>query len=143
MSGSVFLASGWSVGGISSAINNHEQNYQHVNGQHGRNSGRRTASGAVSQRGVDHRFSLVGTRGFRGVVTTVLALAGVRTRFQRVDYRNFRELLNFAIGGRVRSWGRDTYLYDDRNQVIAIKRAARFDASGRCVPPSYFVRRAA
>jgi hypothetical protein len=127
MSGSVFLSGGWSLGsGISSAVVNE--------------SGRRARAGD------SHRYSRrsrPATNDAGGIFTTLLALAGVRIRFQQVDYRNFRDLLNLANSGRVRSWGRDTYLFDGRNRLIAIKRAARFDANGRCTPSSYFVRRPA
>lgn len=122
MSGSVFLSGGWSIGsGFSSAVVNQ--------------AGRR-ATGAVSSRGPRSATNDAG-----GVFTTLLALVGVQTRFQQVDYRNFRELLNVVASSRVRNWGRDTYLYDSRNRLIAIKRAARFEANGRCTPTSYFVRR--
>lgn len=75
-----------------------------------------------------------------GLLAAVLPLLGIRSRYRQVDYRGFRELLGEAFGGRVLSWGRDTYLYDSANRLIAIKRAARFHASGRCQPPRYFVR---
>jgi hypothetical protein len=124
MSGSVFLSGGWSIGsGISSAVVN--------------KSGRR-ASGAVSRRQLYTAINDAGS-----IFPDLLALVGIRTRFRQVDYRSFRELLNLAISGRVRSWGRDTYLYDSGNRLVAIKRAAKFDANGRCTPSSYFVRRLA
>ena len=122
MSGSVFLSGGWSIGsGFSGAVVNE--------------TGRR-ATGAVSS-----RRPRSAANNSDGIFTTLLALMGVQTRFQQVDYRNFRERLNLATGSRVRNWGRDTYLYDSRNRLVAIKRAARFEANGRCTPTSYFVRR--
>lgn len=131
MSGSVFLSGGWSIGGIGGAVDRRGQGC------------RRRAAGAVSRRKCSRLAPLVSDQGMRGIVTTALALVGIRTRFQQVDYRNFRELLNIASEGRVHKWGRDTYLYDRRNRLVAIMRAARFDIGGRCTPVSYFVRRAA
>jgi hypothetical protein len=122
MSGSVFLSGGWSVGSGGGAVTS---GYSHG---YGHGSGRRTA-GAVSRR----------TQEAGGIIATLLALAGIRTHFQQVDYRIFRELLNLAISGRVLSLGCDTYLYDSRSRLIAIKRAARFDANGRCSATRYFV----
>jgi hypothetical protein len=127
MSGSVFLSGGWSIGsGINSIVSN--------------DKGRRVR-GAVSQRAGRRPHSSLDNAG--GVFTTLAALVGSRTRFQQVDYRNFRELLNLSNSGRVHSWGRNTYVYDGRNRLVAIQRAARFDINGRCTPPSYFVRRPA
>jgi len=123
MSGSVFLSGGWSIGsGISSVVDT--------------GTGRRVR-GAVSRRVGRRQYSELSDAG--GILPTLAALVGIRTRFQQVDYRNFRELLNLAISGRVHSWGRNTYVYDGRNRLVAIKRAARFDGNGRCTPPSYFV----
>jgi len=124
MSGSVFLSGGWSVGSGISAITS--------------GAGRRTA-GAVSRHPALHKVRNTTALEAGGIIATLLALAGIRTRFQQVDYRNFRELLNLAISGRVLSLGCDTYLYDSRNRLIAIKRAARFDANGRCSAARYFV----
>jgi hypothetical protein len=133
MSGSVFLSGGWSVGSGGGAVTS---GYSHG---YGHGSGRRTA-GAVSRRTAPGR-KLRNTRiqEAGGIIATLLALAGIRTHFQQVDYRIFRELLNLAISGRVLSLGCDTYLYDSRSRLIAIKRAARFDANGRCSATRYFV----
>jgi hypothetical protein len=133
MSGSVFLSGTWSIGDIGGAVDSRRNRGQNA----------RRTSGAVSQRKAGRAAALAGDHGLRSVFTTALALAGIRTRFQQVDYRNFRELLSGASEGYVHKWGRDTCLYDRHNRLIAIMRAARFDIGGRCVPVSYFVRRAA
>lgn len=128
MSGSVFLSGGWLVGpGVGGIVDS---------------AGRR--AGAVRNRvapGGRRRRGTAAEAG--GMVAILLSMAGIQSRFQQVDYRNFRELLNVAISGHVRNWGRDTYLYDSRNRLVAIKRAARFESNGRSTPTRYFVRRSA
>lgn len=76
----------------------------------------------------------------RIAIAAVRSLLGMHRRFRQVDYRSFRGRLDTTLSGRVRRWGRYTYLYDCRNRLVAVTRAARVDASGRCVPVSYFVR---
>jgi len=67
-------------------------------------------------------------------------LLGMRPPLRQVDYRSFRSRIDHTISGRVRRWGRYTYLYDCRNRLVAVTRAARVDAGGRCLPVGYFVR---
>ena len=70
----------------------------------------------------------------------VRSLLGMRPPLRQVDYRSFRSRIDNTISGRVRRWGRYTYLYDCRNRLVAVTRAARVDAGGRCLPVGYFVR---
>ena len=67
------------------------------------------------------------------------SIPGIQPRFRQVDYRSFRDRLDATLSGKVRRWGRYTYLYDCRNQLVAITRAARVEAGGRCLPVSYFL----
>lgn len=86
------------------------------------------ALGAVSVGGV-----------LRAALVALRNVASVRPRYRQVDYRSFRDRLDATLSGKVRRWGRYTYLYDGRNQLVAVTRAGRVEAGGRCQPVSYFL----
>jgi hypothetical protein len=127
MSGSMFLSGGWLA--APDICNT--------------GAGGNRLSGAVRQRRNPRRGAPAGRIAARGIVATLLAAAGLRSRFQQVDYRSFRELLDCSISGAVRTWGGSTYLYDSNNRLVAIKHAARFEANGRATPTRYFICRPA
>jgi hypothetical protein len=75
--------------------------------------------------------------------TQYAEVAMKKSQFRQVDYRSFRFILEAANSQKVRSRGKETYLYDCRNKLIAIMCSAHFDTFGRCRPPSYYIRNGA
>ena len=79
---------------------------------------------------------------FGRFIQSVWSAFRIRSRFRPVDYKNFRKRLEMSGNGRIHNLGGYTFLFDGCNRLIAIKRAARFDFNGRCLPPHYYVRAA-
>lgn len=63
--------------------------------------------------------------------------------FHKVDYSQFRHALQLSGGQKVKSKGLDTYLYDQKNRMLAVLKAGSIDMHGHTQPAQYFVRNAA
>lgn len=59
-----------------------------------------------------------------------------------VNYSSFHQAINEHCARKIRQKGGVTYIYDQRNRVLAKLKMASMDAFGRVQPAQYFVRSA-
>ncbi|CAA0100665.1 Uncharacterised protein [BD1-7 clade bacterium] len=62
--------------------------------------------------------------------------------FQQVTHSSFQDIVRTFGGSKIKNRQTATYLYDNRNNVVAILKAPAIDRYGRCQPVRYFVRAA-
>lgn len=58
---------------------------------------------------------------------------------QPASYANFRHVVESRGARKVRNRGKVTYLYDQRNRMIAMLKSASVDALGRTRPVQYYI----
>ena len=61
-------------------------------------------------------------------------------QLKEVNYSYFRHAVQNNAGNKVRQKGKKTYLYDQRNRLLAVLKTASMDAFGRIQPAQYYVR---
>lgn len=59
-----------------------------------------------------------------------------------VNYTRFQRVISDHCAKKIRQKGGETYIYDQRNRVLAKLKMASMDAFGRVEPAQYFVRNA-
>lgn len=57
-----------------------------------------------------------------------------------VNYSSFHKAINEHCAKKIRQKGKVTYIYDQRNRVLAKLKMASMDAFGRIEPAQYYVR---
>ena len=62
------------------------------------------------------------------------------SRFEKVDYPQFRKTLSHSSGNKVKNQGKSTLLYGRNNTVVAVMQAATIDNKGYTHPPCYFIK---
>lgn len=62
---------------------------------------------------------------------------------QQVNYSQFCYILRTAAGEKIKNTGKQTYVYDQNNRVLAILKPASIDTRGRTSHTQYFARTAA
>lgn len=60
--------------------------------------------------------------------------------FQQVNYKQFRNTLELSGGKKVKSNGLMTFIYDRKNRMFAVLKAASIDTLGRASDAEYFIR---
>ena len=63
--------------------------------------------------------------------------------FQQVSYSQFRNTLKQFGGQKIKSSRFKTVVYDNKNRILAVLKAASIDNRGRSQDAEYFVRYAA
>ena len=64
------------------------------------------------------------------------------TDFQRVNYAHFNQVLMNSGSHKIANRGKQTFVYDTNNRMLAVIKAATLNTLGQVSAPEYYIRAA-
>ena len=63
----------------------------------------------------------------------------MQSQLKEVTYSQFRNIVQTQAGQKIKNRGKTTYLYDQKNRLLAALKTASIDAFGRTRPAAYYI----